>query len=52
MQKYGEKIFSNQQSGMRIYIKLVLIMHIATFINTFGLLPTKKKSTTRLITSW
>jgi len=26
MQKYGEKIFWNQQRGMRIYIKFVIIM--------------------------
>jgi hypothetical protein len=28
MQKLGEKIFSNQQSGMRVYMKLVMIMEL------------------------
>jgi len=28
MQKQGEKIFSNQQSGMRVYMKLVMIMGV------------------------
>jgi hypothetical protein len=28
MQKYVEKTFSNQQLGMRIYTKLVMIMEL------------------------
>jgi hypothetical protein len=26
MQNWGERIFSNQQLGMRVYIKIVMIM--------------------------
>jgi len=28
MQNYGEKILSNQQSGMRVYVQLLLIMRL------------------------